>query len=228
MRLLSRTLAALCLAAACLPLQAANPANAEAGKEYERARYFSGQTGERLDLKQSAVHLRKAAELGHLPAQVELAFVYFNGNQSVPRDHAESFRWFSKAASAGSLPAQCMLGDFYKDGLGGVARDPAQAVQWYRRTATVKDRCALKSQYELYVAYESGAGVRKNLATATRWLKKSASGGNPRAQGVLGRNYLKGYGVPQDEERGREWIGKSREGVAPHDDEHLYRHKHKH
>jgi hypothetical protein len=125
-----------------------------------------------------------------------------------------------------------MMGDFYKDGLGGVPKDPAQAVQWYRRTATVKDRCALKSQYELYVAYESGAGVRKDLATASRWLQKSASGGNPRAQGVLGRNYLQGYGVARDDERGRHWVRKSREGVAPHDHEegghHNQQDKHKH
>lgn len=211
-----RTLAVLCIAAASLPLHAKG---ADAQKEYELARYYSGQTGERLDLQQALVHMRKAAEQGHVPAQVDLAFVYFNGNQQVPKDLAQSFQWFRKAAASGSVPAQCMLGDFYKNGLGGAPKDAKQAFQWYEKTATKDDRCAPKSQFELYAAYESGQGVRKDLPTAMTWLKKAAEAGNPRAQAALGRNYLKGYGVPRNDETGRAWIRKSREGVAPHDDE---------
>ncbi|MBC5781550.1 sel1 repeat family protein [Ramlibacter sp. USB13] len=210
-----RTLLVLCTAASV----SAVAATGEALKEYELARINSGVTGQKLDLAQAHVHLRKAAELGHLPAQVELAFVYFNGNQQVRKDLAQSFQWFRKAAEAGSVPAQCMLGDFYKDGLGGAPKDPAKAFSLYQRTATSRDRCAPKAQLALYGAYEAGQGVRKDLPTAIAWLKKSADGGDPRAQATLSRNYFQGYGVPRDEELGRHWKRKSREGVAPHDDE---------
>ena len=82
------------------------------------------------------------------------------------------------------------------------------------------DRCAAKAQYALYVAYESGSGVTRDLATATRWLKKSAEAKNPQAQATLGRNFVKGHGVARNEETGVDWIRKSREGVAPHDEVH--------
>ncbi|MCG2591883.1 sel1 repeat family protein [Ramlibacter sp. XY19] len=202
---------------------------ADARKEYERARYFSGQTGERLDLRQAHVHLRNAARQGHVPAQVDLAFVYFNGNEQVARDLSQSFHWFRQGAAGGSVTAQCMLGDFYKSGLGGASKDAREAVKWYRLTAAKDDRCASKSQYELYAAYESGQGVTKDLETATAWLKKAADAGNPRAQATLGRAFRKGYGVPQSDELARQWLRKSREGVAPHDDEeeeHGRQHKH--
>jgi TPR repeat protein len=186
--------------------------------EYELARRHGGQTGSKIDLEQAFVYLQKAAEHGHGPAQVDLGFLYFNGNARVPKDHAQSFRWFRKAADGGAIRAQCMLGEFYKGGLGGVKQDHAEAFKWFRQTAVAKDPCARKSQYELYVSYESGNGVEKNLAAATGWLMRSAEGGNPRAQATLGRNYQKGYGVPQDAELGRAWLLKSREGVSHHED----------
>ena len=95
-----------------------------------------------------------------------------------------------------------MLGDFDKGGLGGVKQDHAEAFKWFKQTAVAKALCVCKSQYQLYVSYESGNGVAKNLAAATGWLMRSAESGNPRAQATLGRNYQKGYGVPQDAELG--------------------------
>lgn len=225
---LRRTLLVLCTTASV----AAHAATGNAREEYELARVYSGVTGQKLDLAQAHAHLRKAAELGHVPAQVDLAFAYFNGNQQVTKDLAQAFHWFRKAADAGAIPAQCMMGDFYKDGLGGATKDPAKAFSWYQRTATKDDRCAPKSQFELYVAYEAGSGVRKDLPTAIGWLKKAADNNNPRAQATLGRNYQKGYGVPRDDALGRKWLLKSREGVAPHDELHEHaaegKHRHKH
>ena len=186
--------------------------------EYELARQYGGLAGGKVDLEQSFAWLQKAAQHGHVPAQVDLGFLYFNGNSKVLKDHAQSFRWFKKASDGGAIRAQCMLGDFYKGGLGGVKQDHVEAVKWFKQTAVAKDPCARKSQYELYVSYESGDGVEKNLAAATGWLMRAAESGNPRAQATLGRNYQKGYGVPQDAELGRAWILKSREGVSHHED----------
>ena len=208
--------------AAVAALHCASAAGGEAqpgAVAYERARHFSGATGMAIDERQALESLQMSAANGYLPAQVDLGFAYFNGKGQAPKDLEKSFFWLSKAAARGSLNAQCMLGDFYRDGLGGVQKSDAQALKWYRLTAASADRCAPRSQFQLYKAYELGQGVPKNMGQAMVWLKKSADAGNPVAQAALGRSYLKGHGVGPDEQLGRAWLKKSREGVAPHDDE---------
>ena len=111
-----------------------------------------------------------------------------------------------------------MLGDFYKAGLGGARQDFVEAIKWYRVAAVSKHACAAKAQFELYVGYESGHGIAKDLRTAMSWLTMAAEAGNPKAQYTLGRSYQKGYGVPRDPDEARTWLRKSREGVSPHDD----------
>ncbi|MGJ7490510.1 tetratricopeptide repeat protein [Variovorax sp. ZT4R33] len=185
---------------------------------YEVANHHSGRTGQALDLHQAFRYLERAAQQGHVPAQADLGFVYFNGNGSTPKDLARSFHWFQRAADGGSVIAQCMVGDFYRLGLGGVAQDARKAFGWYQRTATQPDRCAAKSQYALYASYVSGNGVRKDVPTAMSWLKRAANAGNPQAQRTLGQAYESGNGVRRDPALARVWLLKSREGVAPHDD----------
>jgi TPR repeat protein len=187
--------------------------------EYQLARHHQGLSGAALDLQQAFAYTRKAAEHGHGPAQVDLGFLYLNGNDRVRKDLASSFLWFRKAAEGRHVVAQCMLGDFYRNGWGGARQDDAEAVKWYRLTAATNDKCAPKSQFELYVAYEAGKGVPRNPKTAVAWLKRSAEAGNPRAQYALGRAYASGHGVERDAELARQWHRRSREGVAPHDDD---------
>jgi TPR repeat protein len=198
----------------------ASATQGHARSEYEVSRYYGGLMADRLDLQQAFAYLNKAAEHGYGPAQVDLGFVHFNGNGRVPKSLPLAFRWFGKAAENGMVGAQCMLGDFYKAGLGGAKQNFAQAIKWYRLAATSKHACAPKAQFELYVGYESGNGVARNLPTAIDWLTMAAEAGNPKAQYTLGRSYQKGYGVQRDPDTARTWLGKSREGVSPHEDHH--------
>lgn len=199
-------------------LYAASAAQGFAKAEYELANHYRGQTGRALDLDMASGYLERSARHGYAPAQADLGFVYFNGNGSTPRDLAKSFHWFKRAADGGAVIAQCMVADFYKQGLGGVERNPREAFRWYRLTATRADRCAAKSQYELYASYASGSGVRKNLPAAMAWLKRAAEAGNPQAQRALGLAYENGAGVERNPVLARTWLKRSREGVAPHDD----------
>jgi TPR repeat protein len=196
----------------------ASAAQGDVRSEYEVSRYYSGLMADRLDLQQAFAYLNKAAEHGHGPAQVALGFVHFNGNSRVPRSLPLAFRWFGKAAENGMVGAQCMLGDFYKAGLGGATQDFAEAIKWYRLAATSKHACAPKAQFELYIGYESGNGVAKDLRTAIEWLTMAAKAGNPKAQHTLARSYQTGYGVHQDLDQARTWLRRSREGVSPHED----------
>ncbi|WP_165963285.1 MULTISPECIES: tetratricopeptide repeat protein [unclassified Pigmentiphaga] len=198
----------------------------DAAAAYEMARHYGGLTGAALDRQKSFDYMSKAAELGHGPAQVDLAFMYYNGNDRVPKDLSQAFRQFRKAAAGGSVIAQCMLGDFYGQGLGGAPRDDKEAFKWHRLAASGNDRCSPKSQYALYQAYAAGRGVARDTRTAVAWLERAAQAGNPVAQARLGRAYLEGDLVPIDLEQGKAWLKKSREGVAPHDDEEEGAHDH--
>nr|WP_145549156.1 tetratricopeptide repeat protein [Variovorax boronicumulans] len=215
----------LALLAACTALACAaqaGPAPAAQAKDaqalYAQARHYAGLTGQVVDLARAHAHLRQAAELGHLPAQVDLAYLYMDGNAQVPKDPAAAFHWFHQAAIRGAAPAQCMLGDFYLNGWGGARKDAAEAVRWYRRGAAASDPCASRAQYALYRAHAEGAGVRRDMRAALDWLQQAAEAGNPRAQRALGRAYDRGEGVARDPALARVWLRKSREGVAPHDD----------
>ncbi len=220
-------------------LYTASAAKGLADSDYELSKFYNGRFGGKIDLIRSRQHLQSAAERGNNQAQVDLAFIHLNGAGS-PKNLPQAFRWFDAAAHSNSVLAQCMLGDFYRGGWGGVKQDHKQALSWYRKTANTSDRCASKSQYELYVSYEAGLGVQKDMGTAIRWLKKSADAGNPQAQRALAVAYHRGAGVPQDAELAKKWMLKSREGVAPHDDHehddhdegagdsHTHARKHKH
>lgn len=189
-----------------------------AAEAYAQARHYSGVTGQAVDLAKAAAQLRRAAELGHHQAQVELGYLYMNGNAHQPRDLAAALQWFRRAADNGVIAAQCVLGDFHQNGWGGLQADPTEAVRWYRRTAQTDAPCASNSQYALYRARAVGAGVPRNMAKAIDWLQRAAEAGNPRAQRALGRAYARGEGVTRDPALARVWLRKSREGVAPHDD----------
>lgn len=199
-------------------LYAAAARQGSAPAAYALARHHSGLTGETVDLAQAHRYTKQAAEAGHVPAQVDLGFLYMQGNAEVPKDLAAALRWFRSAAGQGAVRAQCMLGDFHANGWGGARQDHAEAVRWYARSATQPDACASRAQLALYTHYRSGLGVRKDLQAAMAWLQQSAEAGNPSAQRALGKAYQQGDGVAQDEGLARVWLRKSRQGVAPHDD----------
>lgn len=212
---------ALLAAAAACAVQAAPPAPLDTGRgaaAYAQARHYSGVTGQSVDLAQAKVHLRRAADLGHVQAQVELAYLYFNGDADTPKDLTGALRWFRTAASGGAPAAQCVLGDFHQNGWGGLKPDHAEALRWYRHGAQTAAPCASNAQFALYRAYATGQGVRQDTTAAVAWLQQAAEAGNPRAQRALGRAYDRGEGVARDPALARVWLRKSREGVAPHDD----------
>ncbi|MBS7778364.1 tetratricopeptide repeat protein [Acidovorax sp. CCYZU-2555] len=201
----------------CAAMPALSVAQDTADSDYQQSKRFNGSAGDTIDMARSRQHLLRAAQRGHGQAQVDLGFIYLNGT-GTPKDMAQAFKWFDAAAANQMVLAQCMLGDFYRGGLGGAPQDHAAAVRWYRKTAGASARCASKSQYELYVSYAAGLGVKKDLGKAIEWLQRSADAGNPQAQRALGLAYRSGQGVAANPVLAKQWLLKSREGVAPHED----------
>jgi hypothetical protein len=70
-----------------------------------------------------------AANLGHIPAQVEYAIRLFNGT-GIAKDEGAASRWFERAAQAGNPIAQDRLARILAVGAGRPA-DPVAAAKWY-------------------------------------------------------------------------------------------------
>jgi localization factor PodJL len=122
--------------------------------------------------------LKKAANLGHPPAQFYLAKLYETGGAGLTKDLVEARRWTERAAENGDVSAMHNLGLYYYEGEAG-AQDPAKAAQWFQRAANlgVKD-----SQYNLAMLYAKGYGVPKNTAEAYKWYLVAAAAGDQGAK----------------------------------------------
>ena len=109
--------------------------------------------------------LRKAANLGHSPAQFYLAKLYTDGGAGLKKDPVEARRWTERAAEGGNRAAMHNLGIALAQGQGG-PKNLTLAAEWFRKAA---DLGLVDSQYNLGVLYEQGRGVTQNAAEAYKW-----------------------------------------------------------
>lgn len=122
--------------------------------------------------------LRKAANLGHSPAQFYLAKLYENGEAGLKKDPAEARRWTERAAQGGNRHAMHNLGIALIEGKGG-PKNATLAGQWFRRAA---DLGLVDSQYNLGALYEQGLGESQNAAEAYKWYLVAARTGDTEAR----------------------------------------------
>lgn len=118
--------------------------------------------------------LRKAANLGHSPAQFYLAKLYEKGEAGLKADPAEARRWTERAAQGGNRHAMHNLGIAFINGDGG-PKNSTTAAQWFRRAA---DLGLVDSQFNLGALYEQGLGVSQNAAEAYKWYLIAAKAGD--------------------------------------------------
>lgn len=109
--------------------------------------------------------LRRAANLGHSPAQFYLAKLYAEGGAGLKKDPVAARRWTERAAESGNRAAMHNLGVALADGQGGPT-NAVTAAQWFRRAAELG---LVDSQFNLGVLYEQGRGVSLNQAEAYKW-----------------------------------------------------------
>ena len=81
------------------------------------------------DYPQAATKLRKAADLGHFPAQYQLAEMY-QGGVGIAANVNQAHRWFRESAVHGHTPSQYQLAMFYYLGL-VVPRDLVKSYAWF-------------------------------------------------------------------------------------------------
>lgn len=153
-----------------------------AGREPAPAR--SGQAefdeGVRLykarDHARAAQHFRRAADLGHPRAQLQLGYQSEFG-EGLPLSLSEAARWYARAAAQGHAVAQSNLGAMYEEAR-GVKEDWVEAARWYRKSAEQGDATG---QFQLGRAYEFGIGVVQNRQEAIRWYLKAGAQGHQQA-----------------------------------------------
>ena len=90
-----------------------------------------GQGGIKRSESQAVAWYRRAADLGHPPAQLKLGEKYQSG-KGVKRDYAVALQWISRAAETGYPGGQYAMGETYERGR-GVKRNKDTARAWYRR-----------------------------------------------------------------------------------------------
>lgn len=160
------------------------------------------------DAKQALAWLHKAADDGDEASMKRLAKIYEEGAQGVGSDPAQAVKWLKRAAGKGDTSAMQAVGRRYFSG-DGVEKDAARGVSWYKKAADKGDEGAMMA---LGHRYSRGKDVEKDQSQAYAWYEKAYkhSGGKRsyakyrmnQAYMDWAQTYLKGEGVPKDENKG--------------------------
>jgi len=119
-----------------------------------------------VEYAKAMVQYEKAAEMGLVEAQVELANHLFSGFR-VSRDSEAAFKWYQMAAEHGHAGAQFRLGFMLRSGT-GVVEDKMTAYAWFRLAAAQGIDAATESMTSLGV--ELGADALAEARALSREL----------------------------------------------------------
>lgn len=119
----------------------------------------------------------QAAEKGHQRAQLNLGMLYLRG-QGVTRDVIQARAWLEKAAASGDPYALYVLGRAMEESAGPVGADSVRAANLYRQAAE-KGHPLAALRYGMALA--DGAGVKRDVVAAQRWLIHAQQSGVPEA-----------------------------------------------
>lgn len=128
---------------------------------------------------------RRAAHLGHAPAQYRVGTCHEFGILGCAMEPTTALKWYAKAADQGFPDAELALSHWYLTGTPATALSAEQEVAdevilkpseeeaftWAHRAA---DRGHPKAQYTLGYYCEEGIGCEANLARALVWYRRAA------------------------------------------------------
>ena len=184
-------------------------------------------------------HFKKAARMGHAPAQSRLGKIF-----DKDEDYLSAAKWYDLAAQKYDAEAVEKLGSYYLRGIGGKPEDDdtafmylsfaaqlgrtaamtfmgnyhydlknyASAFDLYRKAAAKEDPEAI---YKLGLMYENGLSVSQDHNTAFKCFKVAADRGYADAWVNLGIDYLLARGTGKDLDQARIWISKAAESGNP-------------
>lgn len=112
--------------------------------------YEFGNHGIEVDVVAAAEWFRRAAQLGHVEAMVELGLCYELGC-GVEQSDEDALDWYTKAAHLGHATAKFSVGEIFEEAR-GVPQSDAEACIWYYRAALVgcdDSKLALRRLYDI-------------------------------------------------------------------------------
>lgn len=166
---------------------------------FEKAREYASQDTKE---EESRFWMEKAAELGHLEAQLNCYDYYIDRDH---QDFTKALYWVEKAAKQGHTEARYTCADFYMSGRGTQA-DQQRGFYWVEKAA---EQGHVKAQSWCGNLYEKGIGVEQDSKKALEWYEKAAGQGYAIAQFQCGEKYRTGNGVEEDHEKAIYWLEKS-------------------
>ena len=169
------------------------------------------------DYSNASQYYQKAAERGHVEAQICIANCYWNG-QGVERNDRQAIKWYFEAAKQGNTEAWYRIGVCYAEGR-GVERDWEAAARWFQKAA---DRGHADAMYKLGQGYRFARGINKDDKKADEYYQKAAEvwlvaaeQGDAEAQFMLATCYSNGNGVNKSKTEALKWYQKAAEqGIA--------------
>lgn len=156
------------------------------------------------DYAQAAFWLTKAANLGHMDAQLRLGLLYLEG-LGVPQDDDIAVAWIRKSAEQKHEWAYYELGMMYLKGR-GLPQNDVEAAAWFLKAARLMD---LDASYQLGVMYLEGRGMLQDDEEGYFWIRWAAKWGNCEAQALLGEMLELGHATPRNPEEAVKWLAKA-------------------
>jgi len=143
--------------------------------------YFYGE-GEIVEknIPRAIYFYEKAAEDGHVVADLILAEIYFAG-VIVPKDSYKAFSYFEMAYNQGNKDAALYLGLFHQNGV-VVDKNEKVAVQLFEYAA---NKGQADAQFNLAKCYEKGIGIEKNFNMAKHYYQLAAANDHEEAEKKL-------------------------------------------
>jgi TPR repeat protein len=141
-------------------------------------------------------YYQKAADLGYVPAQVNLANIYVN-----LRKYNEALKLYEAASNQNSALAQYNLALSYERGY-GVSRDSKKAIELFEKAA---EQGIIWADYALGMIYYE----QREYANALKYFLKVQD--IPPAAHRIGIIYINGYAGEKDEQKGIEYLTRAGE-----------------
>lgn len=148
----------------------------------------------------SKKYYRKAAEKGHVYAQIALAKLLLRETKN-PEQTEEAIGWLEKAAETGNASALYALGNLYYSGK-SVQQDLDKAESYFRLGADKDPAC----QCGLGLVKLEKAQTQQEIEEAISWLVRAAEEGGSMALYTLGTVYFYGKKVEKDLDKAISWF----------------------
>src|ERR1700730_9213512 len=118
------------------------------------------------DLRKAYAVFRRAALLGDASSQLDLGY-FFDQGIGVKRSKKKALQWYRRAYLQGDAGGANNIATIYRD-----FGDNKKMIWWYKKAAQMGDPDLL---LEFGKRYESGSGVRANLAKAKQYYSRAVS-----------------------------------------------------